>query len=237
VKPILSILLATSVLTTIAPMARAFCLEPKIRVDDEYFVSDVVFTGTITRDQKVGLTPQGFYDEDIFTWRVDRVFRGSIHPGDEVRTGSGNDSGRFPFEAAEGHQVGRHFLIFASVDPSSRKNYAVDNCGNSTLFAKAARTIREIEGLPSHRGGLLYGVMYDGDEGVRIIATGLNGKKYLTVSDYGKFTVRVSSGTYSVAAIKQGRVYADMDVAYKHAEKVTVPDGGSAGLAFREKGR
>jgi hypothetical protein len=102
-------LLALAILAM--PSLHAFCYEPKIRVDDEFFVSDLVFTGTIIADQKIGLTPDGFYDEDAFTWRVQQVFRGAIHTGDMVRTYSGNDSGRFPYDV----KVGQHFLIFALV--------------------------------------------------------------------------------------------------------------------------
>lgn len=39
--------------------ARAVCFEPKIRVDDEFFVSDLVFTGTLVEDQKIGLARGG----------------------------------------------------------------------------------------------------------------------------------------------------------------------------------
>lgn len=92
----------------------AFCHAPEIRVDDEFFVSDLVFTGTIVADQKADLTADGDYDGHIFTWRVGGVFHGAIRAGDLGHTYSGNDSGRFPLEAEEGHQVGRRFLLFAA---------------------------------------------------------------------------------------------------------------------------
>jgi hypothetical protein len=219
------------------PALLAFCLEPKIRVDDEYFVSDLVFTGTIIADRKVGVTPDGFYDGHDFTWRVSSVFRGPIRPGNLVHTYSGDDSGRFPFEAEEGHNVGLRFLIFASADINQKGGFAVDGCGNSVHLSKAASTIAEIRQLPNCHGGLLYGEMYDGDEGTRIVAMGPKGK-YSTVSGpHGKFSMPVPPGKYAVTASKTGHIYSDMDMAYKSAKDVTVPDGGSAGLAFREQGK
>src|SRR5664280_1006807 len=157
------VLLALAILAT--PRLHALCFEPKIRVDDEFFVSDLVFTGSIVADQKTGLTPEGDYDGHIFTWRVDRVFRGAIHVGDLVHTHSGDDSGRFPLEAEEGHQVGRHFLIFASPEPTHKEGFGIDNCGNSVPLSEAASTIAQIRKLPNRHGGLLYGEMIDGDVG------------------------------------------------------------------------
>ena len=215
------------------PQLRAFCFEPKIRVDDEFFVSNLVFTGTLVADQKLGLTPEGYYDEDAFTWRVQRVFRGAIHAGDMVRTYSGNDSGRFPFDV----EVGQRFLIFAFSYPTHKGGFAADSCGNSVPLSVAASTITEIRKLPTRHGGLLYGQMIDSDDGVRIVATGPGGK-YSTVSGSdGKFSIPVPPGIYAVTATKPGHTYVDFDLAYKHSKAVTVPDGGSAGLAFREQGR
>jgi hypothetical protein len=218
--------------TLIVPRAHAFCYAPKIRVDDEFFVSKLVFTGTLVADQKLGLTPEGYYDEDAFTWRVQRVFRGTVHSGDTVRTYSGNDSGRFPFHV----EVGQRFLIFAFSDPTHKGGFAADNCGNSIPLSKAASTIAEIGDLPKRHGGLLYGQMIDGDEGVSITAVGVSGR-YSTVSDqHGMFSIRMPPGIYRVTATKQDHLYRDFDLAYKHSKAVKVPDGGSAGLAFREDG-
>jgi hypothetical protein len=225
------VLLVLAVLAT--PRLHAFCLEPKIRVDDEFFVSDLVFTGTLVADHKLGLTPDGYYGEDAFTWRVQRVFRGAIHSGDMVRTYSGNDSGRFPFDV----KVGQHFLIFAFPYPTHKGGFAADNCGNSVPLSEAASTITEIHKLPTRHTGLLYGQMIDSDEGVRIVATGAGGK-YSTVSGSdGKFSIPVPPGIYVVTATKPDHVYADFFPAYKNSKAVTVPVGGSAGLAFREKGK
>jgi hypothetical protein len=226
-----ALLLALVILAT--PRLHAVCFEPKIRVDDEFFVSDLVFIGTLVTDHKIGLTPEGYYDEDAFTWRVQRVFRGAIHSGDMLRTYSGNDSGRFIYDV----KAGQHFLIFAISDPTHKGGFVADSCGNSLPLSQATRTISELSELPNRHGGLLYGKMIDGDVGVRITATGL-GRKYSTVTGHnGKFSLPIPPGTYSVTATKTGHIYADFDLAYKHSNAVTVPDGGSAGLAFREKGK
>jgi len=220
-----------------APRLYAFCDEPRIRVDDEFFVSDLVFTGTIVADDRTGVTPEGFYDGHDFTWRVSRVFRGAVRPGDLIHTYSPDDSARFPLEAEEGHQVGRRFLIFAFPDRTHKSEFAVDDCGHSVPLSKAASTIAEIRRLPQRHGGLLYGEMFDWDEGVRIVATGAD-RTYSTLSDSrGKFELRLPPGNYSVAAVKPGHIYTDFEFAYKPAHAVKVPDGGSAGVAFREKGK
>jgi hypothetical protein len=115
--------------------------------------------------------------------------------------------------------------------------YSVDDCGNSVPLSQGTRTIAEIQTLPGRHGGLLYGEMFDGDEGVRVIATA-GGKKYETVSGAeGKFSLRVPPGTYSVTAAKSGHTYTDFELAYKRSKNVVIPDGGSAGLAFCEVGR
>jgi hypothetical protein len=175
---------------------------------------------------------------------TDTTLLGGLEPhseaqfaGDLVHTYSGDDSGHFPFEAEDGHNVGMGFLIFAFADKSQKGRFAVDNCGNSTHLSKATSTIAELEQLPSRHGGLLYGEMYDGDEGASIVATGPRGT-YTTVSGPdGKFSISIPPGTYAVTANKAGHAYNDMDIAYKQARNVTVPDGGSAGLTFREKGK
>jgi hypothetical protein len=226
-----ALLIALAILAT--PRLHAFCYEPKIRVDDEFFVSDLVFTGTLVADQKLGLTPEGDYDEDAFSWRVQLVFRGAIHSGDMVRTYSGNDSGRFPFEV----KVGQYFLIFAFPYPTHKGGYAADNCGNSVPLSAAVSTITEIRKLPTRHGGLLYGQMIDSDEGVRIVATGAGGKYSTATGSDGKFSIPVPPGIYAVTATKPDHTYADYFPAYKNSKAVTVPVGGSAGLAFREKGK
>ena len=233
------VLFALAILAT--PRLHAFCLEPKIRVDDEFFVSDVVFTGTLIEDQKLVLTSdghyvltsEGYYDEEAYTWRVQRVFRGVIHPGDMVRTYSANDSGRFAYDT----EVGQHFLIFANPDPTHKGGFVADSCGNSAPLSKATPTIAEIRQLPTRHGGLLYGKMIDGDVGVRITAIGAGGKYSAITGPDATFSIRVPPGTYAVTATKQGHTYVDFDLAYKHSKAAAVPDGGSAGLAYREQGR
>jgi hypothetical protein len=226
-----------AVMFLVTSQIHAVCSEPKIRVDDEFFVSELVFSGTIVADRKVGLASDGAYDGHDFSWRINEVYRGAVRAGELVHTYSSDDSARFPWDAEDGHQVGRRFLIFTFPDSEHKGQLAVDDCGNSALLSKAARTIAEIRTLPNGHGGLLYGEMFDGDIGVRIIATAANGKTYSALSNRnGKFTIRLPSGTYSVTAAAPGRIYEDFELAYKTSHRVTVPNGGSAGLAFREKG-
>ena len=213
----------------------AFCLKPKIRVDDEFFVSDIVFVGTIISDQKIGVTSDGFYDSQLFGWRVSKVLRGSIEPGHLVITYSGNDSGRFPFEAEEGHQTGRNFLVFARKYPTRPGAYAVDNCGNSVPSYEAKETLNEIRDLAHRRGGLLYGAMMDRDSNVRIEARGVAGNFTAMTDADGTFQIKLPPGHYDVTATKAGHIYVYTDIAYKRSRDVSVPVGGSAGLSFRDQ--
>lgn len=100
---------------------------------------------------------------------------------------------------------------------------------------KSSSAIAAIRGLPNQHNGLLYGEMIDGDEGVSIVATGAAGK-FSTISDSkSKFSLRVPPGAYPVTASNPEFAYTDFDLAYKDSHSVKVPDGGSAGLAFRHK--
>jgi hypothetical protein len=218
--------------------AGAFCNVPPIRLDDEFFVSDLVFEGSIVADRKIGLTPDGFFDARSFTWRVDRVFRGSIVPGQRVVTLTGNDSGRFPLDAGSSSSlVGGKFLIFALTNRQHVGLFAVDQCGNSRPLREAASKIREIEDLRNHHGGLIYGSMMDGERNVQITAKGRAGKFSAMTTNDGSFSIKVPPGRYSVVAQESGHVFVDTDIAYKDSRSVFVPEGGGAGLSFREKGR
>jgi len=218
--------------------ACAFCNVPPIRLDDEFFVSDIVFEGSIVADQKIGLTPDGFFDARSFTWQIDRVFRGSIVSGQRVRTVTGNDSARFPLDAGASRSlVGGKYLIFAFTDKEHVGVFAVDQCGNSLPLREAASKIREIEELPHHHGGLIYGSMMDGDRGVQITAKGSGGSFSTLTKENGGFSINLPPGRYAVVAEERGHVFVDTDIAYKRSGDVVVPDGGSAGLSFREKGR
>jgi len=211
---------------------------PQIRLDDEFFVSDIVFTGTIVADRKIGLTREGFFEARVFTWRVDTVLRGAITSGQQVKTFTGNDSARFPLESgAAGSLAGRSFLVFAFRDEQHAGSFAIDNCGNSVPLRAAKSKISEIKALPLHHGGLLYGSMMDGDAGVRITAKGSVGSFSTATKDDGSFQINVPPGHYSVIAERPGKVFSKTDIAYKDPNDVVVPDGGSAGLSFREKGR
>lgn len=218
--------------------AEAYCNVPPIRLDDEFFVSDIVFTGSIIADKKMGLTSDGFFEARSFTWRVDKVLRGSIVPGQRVRTITGNDSARFPLDAGRsGSLVGGKFLIFALKDRQHTGVFAVDQCGSSMPLQEAASKIRQIEELPHRHGGLIYGSMVDGDRGVQITAIGRGGTFSTITKEDGTFSITLPPGRYSVVAEEAGHVFVDTDIAYKDSHNLVVPDGGSAGVSFREKGR
>ena len=118
------------------------------------------------------------------------------------------------------------------------KNFVISKKGGTITIAFAGRVVKaKINPIRNRYVVKEDGKVIDGDVGVRITATSL-GRKYSTVTGHdGKFSLPIPPGTYSVTATKTGHIYADFDLAYKHSNAVIVPDGGSAGLAFREKGK
>ncbi len=221
-------------LLVLAPEAGAFCLTPKIRIDDEFFVSDLVVTATLIHDQKLDMDKDGFYTGHDFSWRVIHVYRGKIRPDQTFVTHSGNDSGRFPLDAEESHVNPGPYLLFAFKDKSV---FAVDNCGNSKPVSQAERTLREIGQVGKSPDGIIYGRLLPGPIGldptlVTVSAIGGNGHHQTRVEGHGDFKLRVPPGIYRVVATARGYEFKSDKLSYKNPEHLTVPRGGSAGVAF-----
>jgi hypothetical protein len=214
--------------------ARALCFTPEIRVDDEFFVSDLVVTATLIHDQKLGMNKDGNYTGHDFTWRVIHVYRGGIKPGEPFVTNSENGSGRFPFDAEERHVSAGPYLLFAFKDKAA---YAIDSCGNSKPVSQAQRVLREIAQVGRSPDGMIYGGLSPGPSGldptlVTVTVIGENGRHQARLGENGNFKLYVPSGTYRVVATARGYDLKRDELSYKDPEHLTVPRGGSAGVAF-----
>lgn len=228
---------ACALFLTTCSVARAFCYDPKLRVDDEFFVSKYVITATLINDKKLGLDRDGDYTGHNFTWRVLRVYRGSIQPNATFITYSGNDSGRFPLEAEEGHLVSRKYLLFVG---KNRDGLYVDNCGNSDSLLNARQTLNELARVGKGSDGLIYGsILWRIPRNATAVAINVDGKGRhyeTTLRPDDTFAVSVPPGMYRVTARASGLNINPYDLSHKDPKSLTVPKGGSAGVAFEVQG-
>lgn len=228
------LVLVLLLLLVLVSRARAVCLSPAIRVDDEYFVSDLVVTASLIHDQKLGVEKDGSYAGHDFSWRVSHVYRGGMKPGETFVTHSDNDSGRFPDDAEDKHISRGPYLLFAF---KHKAVFAVDNCGNSKPVSRAQQALREIAQVGKSPDGLMYGGLSPGPWGidpslVTITAISESGQYKTRLGVFGSFKLRVPPGTYRVVATARGHELKPDELSYKNPEHLTVPRGGSAGVAF-----
>jgi hypothetical protein len=238
------IILAFVVIAMIPKAVVAACLAPTLRVNDEFFISDLVFTGTITRQAKTGVDASGDWDGHDLTWQVSRVYRGDIKGGDAVQTHTENDSGRFPtdiedsaFSTTDRNGIGKSFLIFAHrVDTV----YEVDNCGNSRNLLHASSQIKQLRAIPRNSQGEVYGFVF-GKDGAKLpwtpLVTAVCGdKKIVAAAPASKkeinFRMTVPSGRCSIVMHDEHYTFEPYDLSYKKPDDFFVPKGGSAGIAL-----
>jgi hypothetical protein len=128
------------ILLLFPPLAGAACLNGHPTVQKEYASSKLVFTGKVIQDHKTPGQAGGTFDLDGDTYTVSptHVYKGEIDP--KIDLFSENSSGRFPMEP------GQEYLIFAYADDG---RFVVDNCGNSNLISRSAKTIAEVARLSS----------------------------------------------------------------------------------------
>lgn len=136
---IFCIVSALAVLIACVTQAHAFCFAPQLRVSDEYFVSNLVLTGTVIGEQNVyDLTDKEYILETIYSIRVDSVFRG--HPPTILKVHSENATDRYPMD------LNQQYVLFLTKD--SQSHWFVDNCGNSAQIANGSDTLKQLKQLP-----------------------------------------------------------------------------------------
>jgi hypothetical protein len=215
-----------------AGSAQAVCPKPDPRVCAEFFKSDVVFVGTVTREKKIPLDKE-LFDSWKYTLRVKTIFRGNA--GSFVTVFTDNDSVRYPLA------VGETYLLFLF---KYEGRLMIANCGNNKKLSEARETIQEIQvvlkGMSSAHGGVIAGVVqldyagYLPAEGV-IVNAFHYGKKYSTVTNKdGSFQLQVPAGAYVVRLRSKDHKFIAYDFSYDDPEWVIVHRGGCAQLMFVE---
>jgi hypothetical protein len=224
----LRILLVLFALSTIGRDACAFCFAPQLRVSDEYFISDLVLTGTITASRNIvdPTDPDGMTGT-FYTVQMDKVYRGKAPKS--LRVYSENSTARFPMETH------KPYLLFLTKD--SDRHWVVDNCGNSGQVSLSSAAMKQLKQLPL-RNSYVYGDVYSYDPSMKcgpmrltIQSTGI--MRTTIVKDDCSFQVEVPPGNYRASLVWKGSEVPANDLNYKDVYCFIVPKGGSAGLAFR----
>lgn len=215
-------------LLTFGPEALAFCYSPQIRVSDEYFISNLVLTGTVTASRDiVDPADPGFTTGTFYTIHVDSVYRGNATRSLNVY--SENSTARFPMEE---HKT---YLLFLTKNPD--KTWVVDNCGNSGAASLSSPVMDQLRHLPL-RQSFVYGEVYSwsSPDHCAPIQLTLHSTKAIattTVKADCSFEVHVPPGRYEASLRRNGDSIAANAPNYKDVYCFVVPAGGSAGIAFR----
>jgi len=216
--------------------ALAVCDQPQPRlVRAEYSQSDAVVIAHLVRSRHI--VPKDDEDYYLYTFQVERALRGSI-PNQFVLWDE-NSSGRLTFDVLQG----RKYLLFVThwaEGPLRTADetgwWTADGCGNSGEVSKAARTLNEIQRIPS-----LHDALITGQVGLsapvahaKIVALRKSdGKRFQTQTrDDGVFNLNVPAGEYSVKAAAGGRSLVAYDLSYENAGSVKLEDGACAQIQF-----
>jgi len=222
--------LSLVLLLVMGRQAFAFCLAPQLLVSDEYYVSQLVFTGVVLSAHHVGdPNDVDFYTGTHYRLRVDHWYRGT-HV-DYVTLYSENSTARFEMEKQH------RYLIFAN---KTEEGWFVDNCGNSVDISKSTAALNGLKKLPLHQS-FIYGDVfpYSGPmtcDPMQLTVHSANLTKTATVRHDCSFRLDVPPGDYSALLVWKGATIPAYDDPYKNSYCFTVPAGGSAGLAFRPIG-
>jgi len=171
---------------------QAYCPDPEIRPNGEFFKANSVFTGRVISARTVpdkGDAEGGWF----YTLRVNETFRGPVLR--EFTVFTGDDSNRFPLE------VGSKYLLFAY---RRHHRFVIDDCGNSALLSEAngsLSTLRNLRDgkLPSEIEGWIAAETEEIDvSGVAVAIQGPS-KRYSAISDKdGWFHFQAPPGNYRV---------------------------------------
>lgn len=225
---LLGSVLAASAVLVVAKDACAFCFAPQLRVSDEYYVSPLVLTGTVTISRNVvdPDDPDG-WTGTFYTVQVDRVYRGTSPKSLVIY--SENSTSRFPME------LHRPYILFLTKDTEA--NWMVDNCGNSGEVSLSSTVMEQLKQLPL-RQSFVYGDVYSWQSPDRCTPMQLtlhSAKAIATtmVKSDCSFEVNAPPGRYEATLLRNGLKVAANDPNYKDVYCFIVPAGGSAGIAFR----
>jgi len=215
------------ILSSLAPSLKAVCSAPQPRlVCAEYSASTFVVEAVLNHHTPI-------YDKrepttrnaDIYTFHVERVFRGELTQ--TVTVYETNDSGRATFDWIRGEK----YLLFLFRSPSG-KFWELDGCGNSGPLTAATKVLSQLAAIDTHSAyGSIYGAVSHGSlsarlPGVHVAAKG-NGETYnAATNENGEFNMRVPVGTYSVEAFRKGLKFDTFELSYSDRNHLQVEPGG-----------
>jgi hypothetical protein len=224
----LGVVLAISALYALDQRAYGFCFTPELKVSDEFYVSNLVLSGTVVGSRDIIDPIDPGYTTGTFYWvRVDKYIRGKGPT--VVRVYSENTTARFPMDMSQ------HYVLFLTKD--TENHWIVNNCGNSAGLSRDAPTMKSLQHLPL-RQSFIHGDVYN--YGVKepcsdMHLTLLMGE-FKTTSSVGRdcsFRVTVPPGRYEASLMLNGEKIAPDSLNYKDTYCFVVPVGGSTGIAFR----
>ena len=204
------------------------CDRPQPRaVRAEYSQSDAVVIAQLVKSQHIN--PKDDQDYHLYTFQVERLFRGSI-PSRFVLWDE-NSSGRLTFDVLRG----RKYLLFVN-RWATKGWWTADGCGNSGEVSKVAKSLREIERIPSLQDALITGEVQAAIPVTHANVVALrkkDGNQFKTqIRDNGTFTLNVPPGEYSVRVIGAGKSFVTHWLSYEKADSVRLERGGCAQIEF-----
>ncbi len=181
------------------PRAFAYCQPLPRLICAEYSTSGAVVTATLLRTQH--FTPQHKQDWFIYTLEATKILKGKID--NTFRVYEENSSGRAPFT----WEKGEAYLLF--LNPRDDGAWWIYGCGNSRPLRESGLTLKVIESLQGHLGGLIQGLVRKGNTGdpIRDVVVEILGRErsYKTVTNQeGKFGLHVPAGHYKVQIVRTG---------------------------------
>jgi hypothetical protein len=222
------LLLGLMTLLAVPKAAVGLCDRPQPRlVRAEYSQSDAVLIAHLVKSQHID--PKDDQDYHLYTFQVEKLFRGNI-PSEFVLWDE-NSSGRLTFDVLRG----RKYLLF--VNRWAKKGWwTADGCGNSGEVSKTAKSLREIERIPSLQDAQITGEVEAATPvaHANVVALRTNdGNQFKTQTrDNGTFTLNVPPGEYSVKVIGGGKSFVTHWLSYENADSVKLERGGGAQIQF-----
>src|SRR5208282_492812 len=159
------------------------------------------------------------------TFQVEKMLRGNI--ASQFVLWDENSSGRLGFEVLQGRKYllfVKHWAVRAWRTTDERDWWTADNCGNSSELSEAAKTLKEIQRIPSLHNALITGqVGFSSPVAhAKVVASRKNdGKQFETQTrDDGVFNLNVPAGEYSVEVAVGGKSLVAASLSYENAETV-----------------
>ncbi len=223
------ILFTTVALCSQSQRAPAFCLAPHLQVSDEFYTSTRVLSGNVEQ-QRLIRDPE---DPDssvatVYTVRIDHVYRGARNLR-RIKIYSENTTARFSLD------LHRRYLLFLN---HSQEGWYVDNCGNSDDYNKSAKVLKVLRQLPL-TPSFIYGELIPYAPAPNVCPPMQLSVQSATFTGTTSlqpdctFHLDTPPGTYSARLLWQEKAQPLYDLPYKNVFCFIVPEGGSAGIAFR----